>query len=132
MFDCKFCSYSRLLKQKNEGWEYSKEDIIRILESSENKDITEVHIVGGVHPKMGLHYFVDLIKRKGRCSNQHHRFMYKIRKGNIKGDEIKFGARVEIQDDDNGEISSYQIVGDYESDINNKKHPNKWLCFISI
>ena len=32
--------------------------------------------------------FIDLIKRKGRCSNQHHRFMYKIRKGNIKGDEI--------------------------------------------
>ena len=39
----------------------------------------------------------------------------------IAGDEIKFGATVEIEDDENGEISSYQIVGDYESDIKNKK-----------
>ncbi len=39
----------------------------------------------------------------------------------IASEEIKFGATVEIQDDDSGEISSYQIVGDYESDIKNKK-----------
>ena len=39
----------------------------------------------------------------------------------IKGNEIKFGATVEIEDDDSGEISSYQIVGEYESDIKNKK-----------
>jgi transcription elongation factor GreA len=39
----------------------------------------------------------------------------------ITGSEIKFGATVEIQDDDNNEISTYQIVGEYESDIKNKK-----------
>ncbi len=39
----------------------------------------------------------------------------------IAGDEIKFGASVEIEDDENGEISFYQLVGDYESDIKNKK-----------
>ena len=39
----------------------------------------------------------------------------------ITGEEIKFGATVEIEDDDNKEISKYQIVGDYESDIKNKK-----------
>ncbi|MBI04537.1 MAG: transcription elongation factor GreA [Pelagibacteraceae bacterium] len=39
----------------------------------------------------------------------------------ISGDEIKFGATVEIKDDDNGDISVYQIVGEYESDIKNKK-----------
>lgn len=39
----------------------------------------------------------------------------------ITGDEIKFGATVKIEDDESGEISSYQIVGDYESDIKNKK-----------
>ena len=27
----------------------------------EDSEITEVHIVGGVHPKMGLDYFVSLI-----------------------------------------------------------------------
>ena len=25
--------------------------------------ITEVHIVGGVHPKMGLKYFIEVIKK---------------------------------------------------------------------
>ena len=39
----------------------------------------------------------------------------------ISGDEIKFGATIEIEDDDTGEISIYQIVGEYESDIDNKK-----------
>lgn len=40
---------------------------------------------------------------------------------NITGIDIKFGATVKIEDGDNGEISTYQIVGDYESDIKNKK-----------
>ena len=39
----------------------------------------------------------------------------------IASDEIKFGATIEIEDDDNGEVSLYRIVGDYESDIKNKK-----------
>ena len=39
----------------------------------------------------------------------------------LSGNEIKFGATVEIEDDDNNNISSYQIVGEYESDIENKK-----------
>ena len=39
----------------------------------------------------------------------------------IEGNEIKFGASVEIEDEDSGEISNYQIVGEYESHIKNKK-----------
>ena len=39
----------------------------------------------------------------------------------IASDEIKFGATIEIEDDKSGELYSYQIVGDYESDIKNKK-----------
>ena len=39
----------------------------------------------------------------------------------LSGNEIKFGATVEIEDDDNNNISTYQIVGEYESDIENKK-----------
>ncbi len=63
VFDCKFCSYSRLLKNKEEGWELSEQEILDIMKSYENKPITEVHIVGGVHPKMGLMYFANLIKK---------------------------------------------------------------------
>ena len=39
----------------------------------------------------------------------------------MSGDEIKFGATVEIEDDDTGNKQKYQIVGEYESDIENKK-----------
>tara|TARA_B100000700_G_scaffold84129_1_gene94715 strand:+ start:157 stop:630 length:474 start_codon:yes stop_codon:yes gene_type:complete len=39
----------------------------------------------------------------------------------LEGDDIKFGATVEIEDDDTGEIATYQIVGEYESDIENNK-----------
>jgi len=63
VFDCKFCSYSRLLKQNTEGWELSEDEILEIVKNYEGKPITEVHIVGGVHPKMGLHYFASLIKK---------------------------------------------------------------------
>lgn len=63
VFDCKFCSYSRLLKHKMEGWEYNEEQILDIVRSYNGKPVTEVHIVGGVHPKMGLQYFADLIKK---------------------------------------------------------------------
>ena len=39
----------------------------------------------------------------------------------VEGDDIKFGATVEIEDDESGEKKQYQIVGEYESDIENKK-----------
>ena len=39
----------------------------------------------------------------------------------IASEDIKFGATIEIEDDESGELYLYQIVGDYESDIENKK-----------
>jgi aminodeoxyfutalosine synthase len=63
VYDCKFCSYSRLLKHKQDGWELSEEQILDVVRSYKDKPVTEVHIVGGVHPKMGLHFFAGLIKK---------------------------------------------------------------------
>jgi aminodeoxyfutalosine synthase len=63
VFDCKFCSYSRLVKQKEDAWELSEEEILNIVRTYDGKPVTEVHIVGGVHPKMGLMYFANLIKK---------------------------------------------------------------------
>jgi aminodeoxyfutalosine synthase len=63
VFDCKFCSYSRLLKQKEGSWELSEEEILNLVRKYDGKPVTEVHIVGGVHPKMGLMYFANLIKK---------------------------------------------------------------------
>lgn len=63
VFDCKFCSYSRLIKQKEDGWELSEAEILDLVRNYDGKPVTEVHIVGGVHPKMGLMYFANLIKK---------------------------------------------------------------------
>ena len=37
------------------------------------------------------------------------------------GNEIKFGATVKIREDETGKQSTYQLVGEYESDIKNNK-----------
>lgn len=63
VYDCKFCSYSRLLKQKDGAWELSTEDMMKIVRSYDGQPVTEVHIVGGVHPKMGIEFFGELIKQ---------------------------------------------------------------------
>ena len=39
----------------------------------------------------------------------------------LSGEDIKFGATIEIEDDDTRKKQKYQIVGEYESDIENKK-----------
>ena len=39
----------------------------------------------------------------------------------LSGNEIKFGATIKIIDDETNQESTYQIVGEYESDIENKK-----------
>jgi aminodeoxyfutalosine synthase len=63
VFSCKFCSYSRLYKNKEEGWELSIDDMLNIVKKYDGQPVTEVHIVGGVHPKMDLEFFMELIRR---------------------------------------------------------------------
>ena len=63
VFSCKFCSYSRLYANKEEGWELSIDQMLDIVKTYDGKPITEVHIVGGVHPKMNMVYFIELIQK---------------------------------------------------------------------
>ncbi|MBL7740099.1 MAG: aminofutalosine synthase MqnE [Chitinophagaceae bacterium] len=63
VFSCNFCSYSRLYAHRDEGWELSLEQMMNIVKSYDGKPVTEVHIVGGVHPKMNLEFFAELLKK---------------------------------------------------------------------
>lgn len=63
VFSCKFCSYSQLYAQKEEGWELSIDQMLDIVKTYDGKPITEVHIVGGVHPKMNMEYFIELMQK---------------------------------------------------------------------
>ncbi|NOT51196.1 MAG: aminofutalosine synthase MqnE [Chitinophagaceae bacterium] len=62
VFSCNFCSYSKLYAKKEEGWEMSIDQMLHMVKQYDGKPITEVHIVGGVHPKMNLQFFADLLK----------------------------------------------------------------------
>lgn len=63
VFSCAFCSYSRLYAHKEEGWELSIEQMVDMVKAYDGKPITEVHIVGGVHPKMNMDYFIELMQK---------------------------------------------------------------------
>ena len=60
LYTCKFCSYSRLIKQKEEGWEYTHDEIMEIIKKYDEKPVTEVHIVGGVLPQYDVKFYAEL------------------------------------------------------------------------
>ena len=62
VFNCKFCSY-RKPKGSAEAWDMSMEDVERMVRGYVGSGVTEVHIVGGVHPEHDLYYYADMIRR---------------------------------------------------------------------
>ena len=62
VFSCNFCSYSKLYAHREEGWELGVSEMVDIVKKYDNQPVTEVHIVGGVHPKMDLNFFINVIK----------------------------------------------------------------------
>lgn len=62
VFSCKFCSYSKLYAHKEEGWELSIDQMLDIVKKYDGQPVTEVHIVGGVHPKLTLEFFIELMR----------------------------------------------------------------------
>jgi aminodeoxyfutalosine synthase len=61
IYNCKFCSYVRKINQEG-AWEYSVDEILKIVESYKTSGVSEVHIVGGVHPQRDLHYYGKLMQ----------------------------------------------------------------------
>jgi len=60
VYDCKFCSYSRLIKQKEEGWALTMEEMLDIVKKYDHEPVTEVHIVGGVLPQYDVAFYSAL------------------------------------------------------------------------
>lgn len=71
IYDCTFCSYHRKINQEG-SWEYTIEDILDKVKPYQNTDITEVHIVGGVHPNRDLHYYGNMIQKVKQILPQVH------------------------------------------------------------
>jgi len=62
IYNCRFCSYHKP-EGDPESWEYSHEEMLDIVKKFDAKDVTEVHIVGGVHPAHDLHYWGSLLRK---------------------------------------------------------------------
>ncbi len=63
VYDCKFCSYSRLIKQRTEGWELDMDQMMDIVKKYDDQPVTEVHIVGGVLPQYDTKFYTELFSR---------------------------------------------------------------------
>lgn len=62
VFNCKFCSFRRP-KGSPEAWDMSMEQVEELVHSFEGSGVTEVHIVGGVHPEHDIYYYCDMIRK---------------------------------------------------------------------
>ena len=94
LYTCTFCSYSRLIKKRSEGWEYSMEEMLDIVKKYDDQPVTEVHIVGGVLPQYDLQFYQDLFKSiKAHRPNLHVKaltpveYHYIFKKGKVSYDE---------------------------------------------
>lgn len=94
VFSCKFCSYSKLYAHKEEGWELTIDQMLDIVKSYDGKPVTEVHIVGGVHPKLTLAFFLELMQAiKAHRPDLHIKAFtpveleYMFRKANVSTEE---------------------------------------------
>jgi len=63
VYSCSFCSYSRLIKNRDQGWELSVDQIMNIIKGYDNQAVTEVHITGGVVPKQDLAFYTELFRK---------------------------------------------------------------------
>lgn len=58
---CKFCAFGKE-KTHPEAYEMSIEDIVAKIRERRGEPVTEVHIVGGLHPDLPYQYYIDMIK----------------------------------------------------------------------
>lgn len=65
VFRCRFCSYRRPAGDA-EAWYHDLDAVERLAAERRGEPITEVHIVGGVHPDHDLDYYCEMIRRVKR------------------------------------------------------------------
>lgn len=65
VYDCKFCSYSRLIKQRSDtdAWAYTLEEMFDMVRRYDGQPVTEVHIVGGVLPQYDLPFYQEFFRK---------------------------------------------------------------------
>jgi len=62
IYNCRFCSYRKPAGDP-ESWDYSPDEILDTVKRFDDKNVTEVHITGGVHPSHDIRYYGSLINK---------------------------------------------------------------------
>ena len=61
ILSCQFCSFARK-KRDDDGFQLSREQILTKAREALNLGITELHIVGGLHPSLPFDYYLDMVQ----------------------------------------------------------------------
>lgn len=61
VLSCKFCDFHRKPGQDG-AYQYSIDEVVEHAKKAETAGATEMHIVGGLHPKLKFDYYTDLLK----------------------------------------------------------------------
>ena len=62
IYNCRFCSYRKPAGDP-ESWDYNTDEILDAVKRFDDKNVTEVHITGGVHPSHDIRYYGSLINK---------------------------------------------------------------------
>lgn len=60
-YDCKFCSFAAM-QGEDHAWEMSHDDVYEHAARQGGNEVTEFHIVGGVHPTLKLSWYLEMMR----------------------------------------------------------------------
>ena len=60
-YDCKFCSFAAL-KGEDHAWQMSHEEVYEHAAQQGGNEVTEFHIVGGLHPELSLDWYLEMMR----------------------------------------------------------------------
>jgi len=59
---CKLCAFYVPWREKGDGWTYTVDQAVEIAARDVDETVSELHIVGGLHPKLLVGYYEDLFR----------------------------------------------------------------------
>jgi aminodeoxyfutalosine synthase len=59
---CKLCAFYVPWRHRDDGWTYTVEQAVEIAARDVDESVSELHIVGGLHPKLLVDYYEDLFR----------------------------------------------------------------------
>jgi len=62
ILSCQFCSFARK-KRDADGFQFSLDEIVQKAREALHLGITELHIVGGLHPSLPFSHYTEMLKR---------------------------------------------------------------------